>query len=135
MSWPWPSIYSARAFAREEPHGLANRLRRRATSAASNIAEGRGRGSDADFGRYLQVALGSAGEAECQLSLARESPTGWAKAPIPPAADPEAGGVVGMRFGSDLRKVAGRPRRDVGPDGPRIREPLPARLEPGPCCT
>jgi len=37
----------------------------------SNIAEGCGRGSDANFGRCLQIALGSA-SVEYQLLLAHE---------------------------------------------------------------
>ena len=38
----------------------------------SNIAEGCGRGTDADFARCLQIALGSASEVEYQLLLAHD---------------------------------------------------------------
>ena len=35
-----------------------------------NLAEGSSRGTDADFRRFVQMALGSASEVECQLLLA-----------------------------------------------------------------
>ena len=67
------AIYHAtRAFPREELYGLTSQLRRGATSVPSNIAEGCGRGSDADFARCLQIAMGSASEVEYQLLLARD---------------------------------------------------------------
>jgi four helix bundle protein len=67
------AIYRAtRAFPREELYGLTSQLRRGATSVSSNIAEGCGRGSDADFARCLQIAMGSASEVEYQLLLARD---------------------------------------------------------------
>ena len=66
-------VYQAtRSFPREVLYGLTSQLRRGATSIPSNIAEGCGRGSDADFGRFLQMALGSASEVEYQLLLAHD---------------------------------------------------------------
>jgi four helix bundle protein len=59
-------------FPREEAFGLTSQMRRAAVSIASNIAEGRGSGSEPLFGRFLRTAMGSACELECQLLLARD---------------------------------------------------------------
>ena len=58
-----------RAYAKEELFGLTSQIRRSSSSIATNIAEGCGRGSDADFGRFLQMAMGSASESEYQILL------------------------------------------------------------------
>ena len=59
-------------FPSDERFGLTAQLRRSATSIASNIAEGCGRGTDADFARFVQMATGSASEVEYQLLLAHD---------------------------------------------------------------
>ncbi len=41
-------------------------------SIPTNIAEGCGRNTDAEFARFLQIAMGSASETEYQLILARD---------------------------------------------------------------
>ena len=67
------AIYRVSAgFPSDERFGLTQQLRRSTTSVASNIAEGCGRGSDADFARFLYMALGSASEAEYQMLLAHD---------------------------------------------------------------
>lgn len=60
-----------RAFPREELYGLTGQLRRAVVSIPSNIAEGQGRGTDAELVRYLRIANGSLRESETQLLLAR----------------------------------------------------------------
>lgn len=67
------SIYEVTAnFTKHELYGLTSQMRRAAASIPTNIAEGCGRGSDADFARFLQMAMGSGSELEYQLILAHD---------------------------------------------------------------
>ena len=59
-------------FPSEEKFGLVSQLRRSASSIPTNIAEGCGRNRDADFARFLDMAMGSASEAEYQVLLCRD---------------------------------------------------------------
>jgi len=59
-------------FPKEEVYGLTSQIRRACVSITANIAEGCGRGSDADFARFLQMAVGSASELEYYLLLCRD---------------------------------------------------------------
>ena len=59
-------------FPRNELYGLTSQLRRCCSSIPANIAEGCGRNSDADFSRFLQIAMGSAAELEYHLLLSRD---------------------------------------------------------------
>ena len=64
-------VYSATVrFPTDERYGLTAQLRRASASIPTNIAEGCGRGSDQDFARFLQIAMGSASEVEYLLLLA-----------------------------------------------------------------
>lgn len=47
-------------------------MRRASASVPTNIAEGCGRGSDPDFARFLQMAMGSACEVDYLLILCRD---------------------------------------------------------------
>jgi four helix bundle protein len=55
----------------EEMYGLCRQIRRAAVSVPSNIAEGHGRQSDAEFRNFLAIASGSLFELETQLMIAQ----------------------------------------------------------------
>ena len=59
-------------FPKQEMYGLVSQMRRCAASVGSNLAEGRGRRGDGDFGRFIQIASGSLTELEYQLLLSKE---------------------------------------------------------------
>ena len=67
------SVYRQTArFPREERYGFTDQMRRASVSISTNLAEGCGRGGDADFARFVQIAFGSACEVESLLLLCRE---------------------------------------------------------------
>lgn len=57
-------------FPSSELYALTSQIRRASISVSSNIAEGAGRNSDADFARFLEIAYGSLMEVVSQLYLA-----------------------------------------------------------------
>lgn len=61
-----------KAFPKEEQYGLTSQIRRAATSAPTNIAEGCGKQTQADFARYLQQAFGSIQEVQYLSFLSYE---------------------------------------------------------------
>jgi four helix bundle protein len=65
------SVYQLTAeFPKEEMYGLTSQIRRSCASIPTNIAEGCGRDGDAEFGRFVQIVMGSASETEYHLLLA-----------------------------------------------------------------
>jgi len=64
-------VYSlTKLFPKEELYGLTSQIRRAVVSIPSNIAEGKGRHSKAEYLHYLSVANGSLAEVGTQLQLA-----------------------------------------------------------------
>jgi len=61
-----------RAFPKEELYGLTSQIRRAAASVGANLAEGCGRRSEGEFGRFLLIAMGSASELAYHLLLAHD---------------------------------------------------------------
>ena len=59
-------------FPPEERYHLTNQLRRAAVSVPTNIAEGKGRGSLAEFCQFLVIARGSIEETRYLLLLAKD---------------------------------------------------------------
>ncbi len=65
------AVYQAtKAFPRDEIYGLTSQVRRAAVSVPSNIAEGQGRGTAAEFLYHTRVSVGSLQEMETQLMIA-----------------------------------------------------------------
>ena len=67
------AVYRATAsFPKDELYGLTSQMRRAAASVPTNIAEGCGCNTDADFARFCQIAVRSACELEYQLLLSHD---------------------------------------------------------------
>ena len=62
----------AKGIRRGYDKGIQSQMNRAAESIATNIVEGRGKPSDAEFARFLHIALGSAHELEYHLMVARD---------------------------------------------------------------
>ncbi len=59
-------------FPKDEKYRLGDQLRRSASSVPANIAEGKGRSSQKDFVRFLNMARGSIEETKYHLLLAHD---------------------------------------------------------------
>ncbi len=57
-------------FPNHEQYGITSQIRRAAVSMPTNIAEGHGRDSNADFARFLYITLGSIRELETLTEIA-----------------------------------------------------------------
>jgi four helix bundle protein len=61
----------SKAFPKEEIYGLTSQVRKAVVSIPSNVAEGQGRRTTADFLRHLSIAYGSLLEVETQVLIAQ----------------------------------------------------------------
>ena len=59
-------------FPKDEQFGLTSQVRRAAVSIPSNIVEGKARGSNKDYNRFLMMARGSLEEVKYQMRLAKD---------------------------------------------------------------
>jgi four helix bundle protein len=60
------------AFPKDERFGLTSQVRRACSSIPANLAEGCGRRSDGEMGRFVQIAMGSGAELSYHLLLCRD---------------------------------------------------------------
>jgi four helix bundle protein len=67
------AVYTAtKTFPDDERYGLTSQTRCAALSIPANIVEGCGRGTQAEFRRFLYIAMGSARELDYHLLLAHD---------------------------------------------------------------
>lgn len=59
------------SFPASEKFGLSSQINRAGVSIPSNIAEGSSRTSEKDYGRFIEISLGSSFELETQLLIAK----------------------------------------------------------------
>ena len=58
-------------FPASEKYGIVSQINRAAVSIPANIAEGSSRSSEKDYGRFIEVSLGSSYELETHLLIAQ----------------------------------------------------------------
>jgi four helix bundle protein len=61
-------------YPKDQLYGLTSQTVRSAISIPSNIAEGRRKGSEAEFKRFLRISYGSGAELETQIEIAKRRP-------------------------------------------------------------
>ena len=61
-----------KSFPKDELYGITSQMRRASASIPTNISEGCGRYSDAEFNRFLTIAMGSASEVEYLILLSKD---------------------------------------------------------------
>jgi len=63
---------NTRCFPGDERFGLTSQIRRSCASIGANLAEGCGRRSDGEMGRFVHIAMGSGAELSYHLLLAKD---------------------------------------------------------------
>ena len=90
----------------DERFELRNQTRRAAASVPTNIAEGAGRNTRADYARFIDIAAGSTNELEYQLILGRD--LGYLDRPTAEALRSEARQIRSMLTALANRIAPGR---------------------------
>ena len=85
---------NTRAFPNDERFGLTSQMRRASASIAAILAEGCGRRSDGEMGRFIQIAMGSGAELSYHFLLARD--LGLLEAKVYQGLDSDLGAVMRM---------------------------------------
>jgi four helix bundle protein len=106
---------AARDFPAHEQQAMADQLRRAATGAALNVAEGASRTSNAEYRRFLDQARASLKEVSAILEIARE--VGYidsgSYARLEARCEEASKTVYGLLRFIDGKLKAGEPRREV----------------------
>ena len=115
------AVYRAtRGFPNDEVYGLRSQLRRAAISIPSNIAEGYGRRTTAEYVRSLNIAYGSRCELETQLSIAAD--LGYISRTVATRLEQQAAEVERM-LTALRRALARRSSASLDPAVPRSLDP------------
>ena len=115
------AVYRAtRGFPNDEIYGLRSQLRRAAVSIPSNIAEGYGRRTTAEYARSLNIAYGSRCELETQLSIAAD--LGYISQPVATKLEQQTAEVERMLTALRLA-LARRSSASLDPSIPRSLDP------------
>ena len=96
---------NTRSFPNDERFGLTSQIRRASASIPASLAEGCGRRSDGEMGRFIQIAMGSGAELSYHLLLARD--LGLLEGEIYQGLDADLGGILRM-MSSLSQKIRGR---------------------------
>ena len=92
------------AFPKEERYTLSNQITKAAVSIPSNIAEGSSRSSEKDYGRFIEISLGSSFELETQVLISEVLGFGKAELRKVILADIERENIMLHSFLSRLNK-------------------------------
>ncbi len=85
---------NTRGFPNDERFGLTSQMCRSSASIAANLAEGCGRRSDGEMGRFIQIAMGSGAELSYHLLLAKD--LGFLEGKLYEGPDSDLGAVMRM---------------------------------------
>jgi four helix bundle protein len=98
---------NTKAFPGEERFGLTSQMRRASDSIAANLAEGGGRRSDGEMGRFIQIAMGSGTELSHHFLLARDR--GFLDLKLYQDLDSDLGAVMKMMSSLSQKMIRSRP--------------------------